>query len=141
MTPQEPANSDPIREALRSLPRERASADFTNRLVARLETATPAWPKRSGWQRLAAAATLILVVAAGMFVHERVQERRELDRRLALEQRHDELRRELAALRRQVTDAPTLYLGATSDYDIVLDLEPWLEKGAVLPAAYSSPNH
>lgn len=134
---------DPVRDALRALPRERASADFTARVVECIEAPKVVSPRRPGWPRLAtaAAAALILSLTAGMLVHDRLQARRELDQRLALEFRHEELRRELAALRRQVADPPTLYLGATSQYDIVLDLGPWLEQGTVRPASYSLPNH
>lgn len=134
---------DPVRDALRALPRERASAGFTARVVDCLQSPTASPARRSGWPRLAAAAAVAVIISltAGTLVHNQLQARRELDQRLALELRHEELRRELAALRRQVADPPTLYLGATSEYDVVLDLGPWMEHGAVQPASYSGPNH
>lgn len=133
--------SDPIREALHGLPREQASAGFTARLVRRLETTpTPRRFARRRW-RVAAAAALLLGMTAGAVIHERLESRRATHRRLALELRQEELRRELAKLRRQVTEPPTLYLGSTSDYDVVLDLGPWLQESSVRPAAYSPPHH
>ena len=126
---------DPIRQALRLLPRSPASEDFNRRLVDRLGRRKRRTPP---WQGLAAAALLVTLAGGGVAPTERTLRHREQERRrAALELRQQELRRDLAALRERAARTPTLYLGSASDLDLVLDLESWMQQPlAVQPAAY-----
>jgi hypothetical protein len=127
---------DPIRQALRQLPRSPASGDFNRRLQDRLGRRKRRTPP---WQRLAAAALLVTLAGGGIALTERALRQREQERRrAALELRQQELRRDLAALRERAARPPTLYLGSASDLDLVLDLEPWMQQPLrVQPAAYN----
>jgi hypothetical protein len=127
---------DDIRQALSRLPRCEASADFNRRLADRLDRRGH---RTSPWQRLAAAALLVILASAGILLSARSRSHHEQERRrAALERRHQELRRDLAALRERAARTPTLYLGSASDLDLVLDLEPWMQQPlAVQPAAYT----
>ncbi|MCZ6727765.1 MAG: hypothetical protein O7A98_10505 [Acidobacteria bacterium] len=137
MTRQDHDSSDQLREALRNLPRELASADFTQRLLVRRATEIST-PKRASWPRLAAAATLTLVVVGGFYLRHESQALEARRHREALQQRRLELELELAELRQRVAETPTLYLGTTEDFDLVLDLAPWMDQPSVQPAAYNA---
>jgi hypothetical protein len=135
MTEGRSGSRDSIRDALQALPRVRAADDFTDRVAARWAATPPGGRRRPrSWPRLAAAAVLLAVVGAGV-LHERGRlEARQ--RRAVLQQQQEELRRDLDRLRARAASPPTLYLGATADYDVVLDLGPWMEPGPQ-PAAYA----
>ncbi|MDH3525562.1 MAG: hypothetical protein OES32_18475, partial [Acidobacteriota bacterium] len=115
MTEPDPLTPSALRQALHALPRERASPGFTDRLAERLRAARSAPPRRASWIPLATAAAVVLAIGAGLGIQEQRRAARELDQRRALALRHEELRRELDRVRRQVGDPPTLYLGATPD--------------------------
>jgi len=138
MTQPENQNSDPIREALRQLPRVAASEDFNKRLLDRANAAE-ARPSIT-WPRLAAAAAFLALAAGAVFVAREQNQRLDYQRkRAALELRHDELRRDLAAVRERAVRSPRLYLGASPDVDLVLDLEPWMAQPVgAQPAAYTT---
>jgi hypothetical protein len=139
MTRDDTGPRDPIGAALAALPKTRASADFNRRLTERLAAAEAPRrrPRRAlRWQLATATALLLAVVAFAMLrQHELGVEARQ--RRDALELRHAELRRELEDLRARAASSPTLYLGTTDDFDVVLDLGPWMEAGPQ-PAAYAT---
>jgi hypothetical protein len=137
MEPRDRQSTDPLRQALRTLPRERASADFTRRLLARTTVATAAYPPhRSVWPRLAAAATLALALLGGLYVHRQNKALEAKNQRQALQLRHLELRRELAELRARVSEPPTLYVGAARDFDVVVELGPWIDDVSLQPGVY-----
>lgn len=137
MTAGTPGPRDPIREALADLPRARASREFTDRLAERWAAEGPLRARRRRSRlRLALAAGLLLIVAATAGLLRYRSHLEAQSRRAALQRQHDEIQRELEALRARVADRPTLYLGAADDFDVVLDLGPWMEPG-VQPASYT----
>lgn len=155
---------DPLREALRSLPRERAGADFTPRLMARLaeeERRTPA--PRSHWlgprwrTAAAAAALAVLLAAVGLALFHLAGAPAPGDasaaapasRRARIEQFEAERARlaaELQELKRMAdTEDPVIYLGGDDRVDLVLDVGRLArryqddEGRRVEPAAYHRP--
>ena len=116
-------------DLLRALPAERASDDFTRRLLARLDRtdeASPRWavsglPVR--WAFVAVAAALLLVP----FTVQRLTPERRIEKaqaRQLLEQiqsEHQQLEQELQMLRQQRSE-PVLYLGGDDEVDYVVDL-------------------
>lgn len=125
-----------IRNALASLPREPAANGFTKRVVARA-AARSASPQSHTMRLRLAAVVAIVLVGGGFFARHRLLETRAHRQRAALLQQHQQLRRELQQLQRRAASAPTLYLSSAPDYDIVLDLEPWLGSPTAQPAAYN----
>jgi hypothetical protein len=119
-------------DLLRALPGERASEDFNERLLARLDTPLPARSGGARWIGLAGAtgvALLLLVPLSGKLLPSRRVEPGEA--RLLLNQiqtEHRQLERELQALRRLQSEQPepvqpVLYLGGDDNVDYVVDLE------------------
>lgn len=111
--------------ALRELPRERASSDFTAQVLARLER-RPWWARGDArpWLAPALACALLLTLGLGFWQdsRERAASRARLER-LRSEQRA--LAVELASLERLAAQArPVLYLdgGDAERTDVVLDL-------------------
>ena len=139
MTEHDRRSQDPIREALRQLPRIKASTNFNARLFARADR--PRARPTLAWRRLIAAAVLLGVISGGLFLTH--QHSRRLDyhrRRAAIERHHEDLRRELAEVRERAARSPRLYLGTASDVDLVLDLEPWMQQPvSAQPASYANP--
>jgi hypothetical protein len=133
---------DELGQVLRSLPREEAGADFTARVLARLEAGArpspggtllsfpaerrrlPSW---SGWLMAAAA---LLVVGLGLREWQHRQEVDETLRRIAeLRGQYQELASELDELRREnATSRPVVYVGGTENVDFVVDLARLSEK-------------
>lgn len=122
---------DPLREALRSLPRARPADDFTDRVLERAGTARrrPPVPVPVRW---AAAATLAAVVLASVLAWPGVAgdptgERERRARIEALEAERLRLAAELAEIRRLAASlrepTPVLYLGGDEDVDLVIDLD------------------
>jgi hypothetical protein len=123
---------DPLTDALRALPRERAGEDFTARVLrAAPGAAAPApWPRSLA----ALAALLVLVAGLGAWSWERERRREELRGRVeALWQEQRELERALADLRR-AAEPRLLYLGGNDRVDLVLDLDR-LESPGPRPAS------
>lgn len=126
---------DPIEQQLAALPQERASADFTDRLMERIRATVQA-PPRTGWtpRRWAMAAGLAAAIGAaatlvvsGVGEHSlRASKSAQLDE---MRRQHELLTQELRDLRTlaQGTE-PVLYLGSVDDVDYVWDLEPLLEQ-------------
>ncbi|RMH22539.1 MAG: hypothetical protein D6696_03065 [Acidobacteria bacterium] len=107
---------------LRDLPRQRASSDFTARVMRRLETPASGPPRRS-WRWLAAAAGLVLVLAASWGVAQQRASRQARAELEALRAEHRALRAELEELRQlEAAARGVVYLGSTDDADWVLDL-------------------
>lgn len=143
---------DPLGEALRSLPRERAGDDFTPRLMARLAAEERAARssragRRPSWRAVAAAATLVGLLAAGGAILSRFAARPEAEafrapaaattqapdrsreaaaRRARLEHLEAERARlvaELQELKRMAGDGePVIYLGGDDQVDLVVDV-------------------
>jgi hypothetical protein len=111
---------------LRELPRERAGADFTARVLARLDEPPPRRRLPLAAIGVAAAAALGLALVAGPLRTggERAESRREAAaeaRRLLeeLQREHRALASELDAL---AAEPPVIYLGGDEEVDLVLDL-------------------
>jgi len=136
-----PPAIDPLTEALRNLPRERASADFTARTLRRLEPPQRRFPITTG--RLLAAAALAAIVALPWLGEWR--ERQQLDE---IRLRAADLRRESIVLEQQLEQArqrydrqSVIYLGGDDDIDLVLDIRPLtrhLNSQDFQPATYRS---
>ncbi len=117
-----------IEKLLRSLPRQRASAEFTPRLLKRL--ATPSSQSTTAWLRarplLAGAAALLLLgtLTAGMRHWYELRERAEAAQRIeTLRSEYEALERELDELRSlAAASQPVVELGGTESVDILLDL-------------------
>jgi hypothetical protein len=130
-----------LRDLLTSLPRHRASIGFDDRVIERLDAPRP----RTGLGRpmarlaLAAAAMVVAVTVIGIVgravapppqggTAEGPQvassaQTSEAARVQELRRQHDELMRELEALREQSrTASPLLYLGGTDQLDVVVDI-------------------
>lgn len=146
MTTRDP-NTDPLGEALRSLPRHRAGEGFTERVLDRLgepaelraRTRAHTRVNRRLWGglRLAAAGLLfavglVVALAAGRVLPgggptPAPAEAARQARRESLEAERARLAAELAELRRLTSElaeesAPVLYLGGDEEVDLVLDL-------------------
>ncbi len=132
-------NRDPLREALRSLPRERAGAEFTPRLLERLAAeggaaTRPLAVPRPAWRAFAAAAALAALLAAGGATLARFAQRPEAGSATAgqparrarlqrIEVERARLSAELQELKRMAdTDEPVIYLGGDDRVDLVLDV-------------------
>lgn len=133
----EEMNDTELAQLLSSLPREKAGADFTARVMARVgagsrpeQTASvlsfpaerrrlPSW---SGWLMAAAA---LLAVGLGFREWQHRQEVEETMRRIAeLRGQYQELASELDDLRREsARSRPVVYVGGTDKVDFVVDLE------------------
>ncbi|MCG8454757.1 MAG: hypothetical protein MI919_00640 [Holophagales bacterium] len=115
--------------ALGALPRVRASRDFTDQVMARLERRRGA---QRQWQALAAAALVLLAVGLGLHQWERAQERQAAALRLSqMQAEYAELAGELQDLRREAERArPLVYLtGTGGDVELVLDLSRLASSG------------
>ncbi|HEX9726714.1 MAG TPA: hypothetical protein VGC53_20720 [Vicinamibacteria bacterium] len=117
-----------IEKLLRELPRQKASPDFTPRLLGKLEK-PPSSPTTAGLgarSLIAAAASLMLLVAltSGLRYWSELRERSESARRVeALRDEYEALERELEELRSlAAASQPVVDLGGTEDLDILLDL-------------------
>ena len=141
-------NRDPLSEALRTLPREKASADFTARVLARLDDL----PRRRDhpWlvSLIAAAAVIVLVAGLWLVRTSRLEPTRDSRARIeALQAEHARLERELARIRSLAAQPARqqIYLGGSDDYDVVLDVG-WLALaddgvgGGVAPVRWDAGN-
>lgn len=137
---------DPVFDALRALPRESASPDFTARLLNRLDDDDRGAPAPSSleapaqatmWRlRWAVGAALVVVTLGGAGLLERQRERRELRGRVeALLQDHQSIAREFEQLRTAGTSPTHVYLGGDDGTDYILELAPALgtTAGASVP--------
>jgi hypothetical protein len=128
-------SDDPILEALRELPRERAGPGFTAAVLRAVPGRAPAAP---AWSRPLAALAALAVVLSGLaaWSWERERRREELRGQVhALRQEQRELEQALAELRRVGAEEPRLlYLGSNERVDFVVDLDR-LEGAGARPAS------
>jgi hypothetical protein len=132
-------NPEPLDQLFRSLPREKASELFTERVMARVRarTAEAAAPRR----RLALAfAALALVITTGLvgaagWRRAQLAEQTDLAAARAEQQR---LEIELQQLKEMTAELqPVFYVGSTPRYDYYIDLRTLQEGSAVAhPASY-----
>jgi HAMP domain-containing protein len=116
------SSDDPTLRALSELPRERASENFTTRVVARAGEAVEE-PSR-GWPRAAAAVAAALVLVSGLAAWQLERSRRLENIRgevSELQSTHRLLEQELRELR-AAEKPPVVYLGGDDKIDIYLDL-------------------
>ena len=116
-----PKQNDPLTRALRKLPTRRASDDFTAQVMSRLDAPRP------GHWKLAVAAAAVLALGAILIpmLGDRPPATDQRVEQLQLER--SRLLDELEELQRARTSAqPVVYLGASPEYDLVLDLDPFL---------------
>lgn len=115
---------DPLRDALRELPRQRASQAFTARLLERAQAPPPRLtPRRWRWAATAALAALAATVwQLGAAHHGRSLERQA---QLLLAERR-QLQGELARLRGLARAEPALHVAGGADFEVVVGLAPWL---------------
>ncbi len=160
---------EPLRQALRSLPRERAGADFTPRLLARLAAecraaSPPSALRGPRWRTAAAVVALAGLLAAGGVTLSRIASRPEAAgdraapaapaperaarraRRERIEAERARLATELAELKRMAgAGEPVIYLGGDDRVDLVVDVGRLArrrrsgEAGRMEPAAYRRP--
>lgn len=111
-------NESRLDEALRELPRPKASPGFTSRVLARLEER----PRRGLglWPRVAAAAAAVMVIAGcvGLLAWRRHHEEITTERMAELGQ----IRGQLEELRREA--APPLVYLEGSNLDLLVDMRP-----------------
>ncbi|MEM8932370.1 MAG: hypothetical protein AAGE94_14405 [Acidobacteriota bacterium] len=143
------SGSSRLDDVLASLPRERASEDFTTAVLDRVADARR--PAHHRGALLALAASFLL--ALGLGAHE-WQERREgraaAERIAAMEIEARLLQAEIDELRAQAREAyPVVYVGGNDDIDVVVDLarlvggrpasELIREQNAAMRLAYTPP--
>ena len=113
-----------LSDVLTSMPREKASQNFTAHVLQRLEKAPPnRLPRRFTVRipHLAAAAVLLITFAfGGRELWHRHERQETLARYETLRAEHEALEAELHHLRRLSVDArPVLFLGGTEEVDYV----------------------
>jgi hypothetical protein len=115
-------NDDALRQLLRSLPPERASAGFTERVLRRLDRSREGRStsrRLAPPLRLAVAAALLAAVAVGAVAWRAESERQA--RVAALRAAHRELSAELAGLKRLAASPPVVVVETAPDRHLVLD--------------------
>ncbi len=126
-------NDEELRSLLSSLPRERASEEFTHEVMSRLDVA-----KRPLYRepRYALVASLILVIGV-WFGAGRWQDARQRGQTI---QRVQALRSEIEQLQNDITLlrdlAPVLYLGGDEDVDLVIDMRHMVPQNNVQPVTF-----
>lgn len=128
---------DPLREALRSLPRERASDGFNQRLAGRLHEPPRRRPALA--RPFALAAALSALLATGWLWREQALDRERRERLGELRREQQALAAELEAIREQAAGvAPVVYLGGDDATDVVVDLARLAQRRAheVVPARF-----
>ena len=131
-------NEEPIRGLLKSLPREKASAGFTERVMSRLDEKDQ---KRLFWgaPRLAlAAGSLMMVIAVWIGMSQwQSQQDAQVDSRIqTLKSEIQQAQKDILLLKEI---APILYLGGDKEVDFVLDLRHLVQEegsGGLQPASF-----
>jgi hypothetical protein len=129
---------DPLREALRGLPRERAGEAFTERVLARLDEPVRRRPGLA--HPFALAAVVAAALAGGWLWREQALDRQRLERISELKRQQRMLAAELESIRRDAaaTAVPVVYLGGDDSTDVVVDIARLAERRAgtgVVPAS------
>ena len=131
-----------IGNLLRRLPRQKASAGFTGRLMERLPHMLPSAPY---WRRTAlgvAAAVVLTVAASSAWNYWRGErERAEVAQRVeAMRNEYESLQKELEELRSLAAESqPVLSVGGSGEVDFLMDLRALsreAEKSRVRPVSY-----
>ncbi|HEU5162973.1 MAG TPA: hypothetical protein VFV54_07505 [Thermoanaerobaculia bacterium] len=123
-------------QLFRSLPREKASEFFTERVMARVREKRAAAPARRTYA--VAFASLLVVIGLASAAGWRRWETQEEARLAAARAEQVRLERELDQIKEMTAGLqPVVYVGSTQDYDVYIDLralEP--EPATVVPASY-----
>ncbi len=119
-----PLHDEELGRLLKDMSRQRASSDFTDKVLERLAAAPPrraAWGPRTAW---AVAAAVAVGIWAGQMVRsERREQVRAAENLEQMQNEYRELRSELDRLRRLTSDVePVLELGGTERLDFIFDL-------------------
>ncbi len=116
-------NDEDVSRMLRDLPREEPSADFTDRVLAKVDARTRV-PRRRGALSLAfVGAALLGIFLAQGYVRERYRQSKTAARVRELRDEYRELQAELEKLRALTQELePVLDLGGTEDVEFVFDL-------------------
>ena len=129
-------NPETLDQLFRSLPREKASEFFTERVMARVREKGAAAPARRPYAM--AFASLFLLLGLAGAAGWRQWETREAARLAAARAEQLRLERELDQIKEMTAGLqPVVYVGSTQDYDVYIDvraLEP--EPATVVPASY-----
>lgn len=137
-----PDSDDRLEEALASLPRARASEQFTAEVLSTIEDRPTGHRRPSttfGRTVLATCAALIAGIIGMAYQRQQAAEDRYREQVLELRHEYRRLLEEVAAVRNEATEPPTrLYLGGDERLDLILDLsqpEPPTRLGENLSAA------
>lgn len=120
-------HQDPLSQAFESLPRQKASHDFTGGVLAALDQRSPARPGRyhHGWVWATASSVLLvalLVIGFG-YQRQRAAEQAYQEQVEQLRSRYRQLLDEVATIRREAETPDTrVYLGGDDQLDLMLDL-------------------
>lgn len=136
-------NDSRLTEILQSLPRERASGDFTARVRSRVEPRPVFGLDPASWPTAAAVAALVvLAVGFGWREWRHSQARAaEVARLEMLLSEKQALEAELLTLRRLASEArPVVYLGGNEEVDLVLDLARFQRRQTARRPAPPTPN-
>ena len=130
-------NPETLDQQFRSLPREKASELFTERVMARVRETRSAAPARGGYA-LAFASLLVVALGLAGAAGWRQWEKEEAARLAAARAEQTRLEQELNQIKEMTAGLqPVVYVGSTQDYDVYVDLralEP--EPASVAPASY-----
>ena len=120
-----------LSRALRDLPQSAASTGFTRRVLRELEAAPQRQRSRLRLRLGLTALAAALIVALGVQLTRNTpsQSQRLEARAQSLRTESERLRDELQRLQRLAEEtAPVLYLGQTEQFDLVLDLRPYMDQ-------------
>lgn len=113
-------SDDDVAGLIKGLPRTQASADFTSRVLAKLDRSRR---RRSKRRAVFAVSMLIGLAAIGSWALNRYEDSRAAARLEALRREYRELESELEKLRALAAEIePVLDLGGTDEVDFVFDL-------------------
>ena len=119
MKPANDSRLDTLLDAsLGALPRERASDNFTRRVLEEAERRED----HGQWRPLAAAFALLALGLGTYSWNERLERLEATERRAALLAEYELLQEELAEIETAKRERGVVYLGGTDDVELVLDL-------------------
>ncbi len=122
-----PGADQQLSDAIRQLPTRGASPGFTRRVLNDLDRGRRRSPRLRFLIVAAAAALLLAIGLQTARVRDASRAERLAAQARSLRAEHETLRRELEQLQRLADEAaPVLYLGATDQFDLVLDLRPYV---------------
>ncbi len=122
---------DRLTNDLQQLGSPGASAGFTQRVLASLDERQARRRSRRTLMTVFAVPTMVAVIAGSIYFADARSKTRQAEE---LRAQHRALQAELAELERARDRSQTvLYLGTGQDYDLVLDLEPLLDRSISAP--------